>query len=103
MNSIEPKTHCPPFADRKKDDFVAKKPKPPMIPGVGQYKESDRKHVNAKDVRSPNFSFGRTKRPSIIQEVAKSRQGNPGVGKYLKVAEQFDKSYRHPSITKSRL
>jgi hypothetical protein len=49
MKSVEPKAKHAIISGQSKASFKPQVPKPPVTPGVGHYKDADRKDVSASD------------------------------------------------------
>lgn len=103
MKSIEPKSKHAIIAGVSRENFKKVKPEAPTTPGVGFYKDADKPNVAAWDPKRPNYSFTKTKKPSIIAHYAKTKSSIPGVGKYTNADKQWNNLARHPSTVKSRL
>lgn len=103
MNSIEPKQKAAIICQKVKADYVRPKERVIKSPGVGQYKQTTLRYVTAADKKQPICTFGKAKRPSIIQQIASDKANIPSVGKYANLEMAFDKSARPTSVKRQRI
>lgn len=70
MKSIEAKSPNPiisAYPILKQRQLSKERPKElPEGPGVGKYKDADKRYVSATDPKKPCYSFGKSKRHSFI-------------------------------------